>query len=135
MRSLAVATDGTIYANIHVGWIACSRDAGGTWRVLQEGLEMNVHQVVTYLSNPSAVIAATASGFYLSDDHGCTFTCQSNGIVCRYQRACACFFDADIDLVATSMGPDSCAGAQLYRSENAGRDWELVAGLPKNIDR
>ena len=96
---------------------------------------MNVHQVVTYLSNPSAVIAATASGFYLSDDHGCTFTCQSNGIVCRYQRACACFFDTDIYLVSTSKGPHGCVEAQLYRGENAGRDWELVGGLPKKIDR
>ena len=135
VRSLAVATDGTIYANIHVGWIARSRDAGGTWRVLQEGLEMDVHQVATSLFNPSVVIAATASGFYMSDDHGCTFTCQSNGIVSRYQRACARFFDADIYLVSTSKGPHGCVEAQLYRSENVGRDWELVEGLPKNIDR
>ena len=66
---------------------------------------MNVHQVVTYLSNPSAVIAATASGFYLSDDHGCTFTCQSNGIVCRYQRACACFLMPIFILFLLLRGP------------------------------
>ena len=29
VRSLAVATDGTIYANIHVGWLARFRDAEG----------------------------------------------------------------------------------------------------------
>ncbi|MEE2617410.1 MAG: hypothetical protein VX677_02245 [Candidatus Poribacteria bacterium] len=135
VRSLAVATDGTIYANIHVGWIACSRDAGGTWQALREGLEMDVHQVATHLSNPSQVIAATASGFYLSDDYGHTFICQSDGMSYHYQRACACFADEDIYLVSTSRGPHGRAESQLFRSENAGRDWGLVEGLPENIDK
>ncbi|MFP6722353.1 MAG: hypothetical protein VCF25_19070 [Candidatus Poribacteria bacterium] len=135
VRSLAVSTDGTIYANIHVGWIAHSRDEGGTWQASREGLEMDVHQVATHPSSPNEVFAATANGFYLSGDYGQTFTRQGNGMSYYYQRACACFADQDIYLVSTSRGPHGQAGALLYRSGNAGRDWVLAKGLPKNIDK
>ena len=56
------SADGTIYANIHVGWIVRSRDGGETWENLQEGLEMDVHQVSTHPSDPEIVFAATRKG-------------------------------------------------------------------------
>ena len=133
VRSLAVSTDGTIYANIHVGWIVRSRDGGKTWKNLREGLEMDVHQVATHPSNPAIVFAATASGFYLSRDHGDTFTHQRSGMPYYYQRACACFPESDVYLVSTSRGPHSRVDAQLYRSDDAGENWALVNGLPGHI--
>ena len=132
-RSLAVSTDGTIYANIHVGWIVRSRDGGKTWQNLREGLEMDVHQVASHPSNPAVVFAATARGFYLSQNHGETFTCQRDGMPYYYQRACASFVEQDVYLVSTSRGPHGQAGALLYRSEDAGKSWALVSGLPENI--
>ena len=135
VRSLAVSTDGVIYVNIHVGWIARSRDVGETWQTLRKGLEMDVHQVVTHPSNSNEVFAATASGFYLSGDYGDTFTCQSDSMSYYYQRACACFADSDVYLVSTSRGPHDQADALLYRSDNAGRDWDLAEGLPENIGK
>ena len=133
VRSLAVSTDGTIYANIHVGWIVRSRDGGETWENLQEGLEMDVHQVSTHPSDPATVFAATARGFYLSRDYGDTFTHQRSGMPYYYQRACACFPESDVYLVSTSRGPHSSVDAQLYRTEDAGKNWTLVNGLPERI--
>ena len=133
VRSLAVSTDGTIYANIHVGWIVRSRDDGKTWENLQEGLEMDVHQVSTHPSDPAIVFAATARGFYLSRDYGDTFMHQRGDMPYYYQRACACFPESDVYLVSTSRGPHSRADAQLYRSDDAGENWALVSGLPEQI--
>lgn len=132
-RSLAVATDGTLYANIHVGWIVRSRDGGTTWQNLCEDLEMDVHQVATHPTDPGTVFAATARGFHLSTDHGDTFTRQSNGMPYLYQRACACFAQRDVYLVSTSRGPHGKSDALLYRSEDAGKNWALVNGLPEQI--
>ncbi len=133
VRSLAVSTDGTIYANIHVGWIVRSRDGGKTWENLQEGLEMDVHQVSTHPSDPATVFAATARGFYLSRDYGDTFMHQRGDMPYYYQRACACFPESDVYLVSTSRGPHSRVDAQLYRSDDAGENWALVSGLPEQI--
>ena len=133
VRSLAVSTNGTIYANIHVGWVVRSHDGGRTWENLQEGLEMDVHQVAAHPSDPATVFAATASGFYLSRDYGDTFMHQRSGMPYYYQRACACFPESDVYLVSTSRGPHSRVDAQLYRSDNAGENWALVAGLPEQI--
>ena len=133
VRSLAVSADGTIYANIHVGWVVRSRDGGKTWENLREGLEMDVHQVATHPSDPATVFAATARGFYLSRDHGDTFTHQRSGMPYYYQRACACFPESDVYLVSTSRGPHSRVDAQLYRSDDAGENWALVTGLPEQI--
>ena len=133
VRSLAVSTDGTIYANIHVGWVVRSRDGGKTWENLREGLEMDVHQVATHPSDPATVFAATARGFYISRNHGDTFVHQRSGMPYYYQRACACFPESDVYLVSTSRGPHSRVDAQLYRSDDAGENWALVNGLPEQI--
>jgi hypothetical protein len=133
VRSLAVSTDGTIYANIHVGWVVRSRDGGKTWVNLQEGLEMDVHQVSAHPSDPATIFAATARGFYLSRDYGDTFIHQRGGMPYYYQRACACFPESEVYLVSTSRGPHSRVDAQLYRSDDAGENWALVSGLPEQI--
>jgi len=133
VRSLAVSTDGTIYANIHVGWIVRSQDGGETWRNLREDLEMDVHQVAAHTSDPETVFAATAKGFYISKNHGETFTHQQDGMPYHYQRACAYFPERDVYLVSTSRGPHGGADALLCRSGDGGKRWALVNGLPEHI--
>jgi len=135
VRSLAVATDGTIYADVHVGWIVRSMDGGKTWKNLQEGLDIDVHQVAVHPHKPEIVFAATANGFYISRDHGNTFVRQGNGMPYYYQRACACFADEDLYLVSTSRGPHGQADALLYHSEDGGRKWSAAKGLPGNISK
>ncbi len=133
VRSLSVATDGTIYANIHVGWIARSKDNGNTWQILKEQIEMDVHQVVAHPTNPNIVFAATADGFFISSDYGKTFVRKWDHIPEKYQRACACFAESNIYLVSVSNGPHGNVAASLYRSKNEGDNWEKVDGLPASI--
>jgi len=104
VRSLAVSTDGTIYANIHVGWIVRTMDGGKTWKNLRKGLEMDVHQVEVNPSNPAIVFAATADGFYISEDRGDSFERRNTGLSNLYSRACACFPEEEIYLLSSSKG-------------------------------
>lgn len=134
VRSLAVAADDTLYANVHVGWIARSTDGGETWTSLLNGLEKDVHQVVAHPSDPGTVFAATATGFHFSRDHGDAFERRVSGLPYYYQRATACFQDRDIYLVSTAIH-DRGVGAALYRSEDEGRNWERVQGLPQDLNR
>jgi len=133
VRSLSVSTDGTLYANIHVGWIARSKDNGNTWQILKEQIEMDVHQVVAHPTDPNIVFAATADGFFISSDYGKMFVRKWDHIPEKYQRACACFAGSNIYLASVSNSPHGNVGASLYRSKNEGDNWEKVDGLPASI--
>ncbi len=134
LRSFAISSDDTLYANIHVGWIAQSTDNGQSWKNLKDGLEMDVHQVVVDPQNPTIVFTATASGFYYSRNAGDTFTCTSQNLPHHYQRACAIFPSGQVCLTSISSGPAG-GSADLYRSRDAGQSWETVQGLPNQIER
>lgn len=132
-RSLALAPDGTLYANIHVGWIAKSTDQGGSWHCTRNGLEKDVHQVAAHPDDPDTVFAATATGFHISRDKGESFDCKPGNMPYLYQRACVCFPGSETYLVSTSRGPHGQADALLFRTENGGETWDLVDGLPESI--
>lgn len=131
-RSIAVATDGTIYVNIHVGWIVRSRDDGKTWRNLREGLHQDVHMVEAHPRRAEIVFCATAGGFHISHDRGDRFERRTDPMPYYYQRAVACFPDRDVYLCTTSRGPRG-GDALLLRSEDEGRKWAIVKGLPDAI--
>ncbi|MDX1534690.1 MAG: hypothetical protein R3291_03625, partial [Thermoplasmata archaeon] len=134
VRSLAVGADGTLYADIHVGWIVRSRDGGETWRSLRNGLNKDVHMVAAHPTRPPIVFAATAAGFHFSKDHGEAFDQRLQGMPHYYQRSCAVFPDEDVYLVSTAMH-DGGEDARLYRSEDEGRAWKRVDGLPEVLSR
>lgn len=133
VRSLAVSNDDTIYANIHVGWIARSKDCGKTWKMLKNHLDIDVHQVFVHPKKPKIVFAATANGFYISNDCGETFSLRWREKPFNYQRACICFAERDIYLTSVSRGPHGQADASLHKSENCGKTWNRVNGLPDKI--
>jgi hypothetical protein len=132
-RSLAVSSNGDLYANIHVGWIVRSQDGGKTWECIQNGLEKDVHQVAAHPEIPAIVFAATARGFHISMDHGKSFVQKPGDMPYLYQRACVCFPDNGVYLVSTSRGPHGQADSLLFRSEDPGDKWKLVEGLPERI--
>jgi hypothetical protein len=131
-RSIAVSTDGTIYVNIHVGWIMRSLDGGYSWENMR-GMEMDVHQVDCSSADPAIVFVATANGFYFSENHGDTFFRQTSPMPYHYQRACACLSEKDVYLTSTSKGPRSDCDALLYWSEDSGATWTQCVGLPEGI--
>ena len=131
-RSIAVSSDGTIYVNIHVGWIVRSLDGGFSWENMC-GMEMDVHQVGCSSADPTIVFVATANGFYFSENHGETFFRQTSPMPYHYQRACTCFSDKDVYLTSTSKGPHGDCDAVLYWSADSGASWTMCAGLPEAI--
>lgn len=132
-RSLASAPDGTLFANVHVGGIARSRDAGGTWEPTID-VDADVHQVVVA---DGRVLAAAAEGLAVSDDEGETWRWETGGLHATYARAVAVAGE-DV-LVSASEGPGGKRSG-LYRREAGGGAAlrRCRAGLPEwfsgNID-
>ena len=130
-RSLAVAADGTLYVNVHVGGIVRSDDDGQTWQPTID-VDADVHQVVVA---GARVVAATAYGLATSTDRGATWESTKDGLHGAYARALA--VAGDWLLLSASTGP-STDQAAVYR-----RPLEAAAGEPferctdwfgKNVD-
>jgi hypothetical protein len=107
-RSLAAAADGTLYANVHVGGIPRSTDAGETWQPTID-VDADVHQVFAVAD---LVLAATAGGLAVSGDRGSTWQWRDEGLHAEYARAVA--VADDTVLVSTSQGPFG-GRAAIYR--------------------
>ena len=136
VRSIAVARDGTLHVNVHVGGVARSRDAGVTWTPTVD-IETDVHQVLAHPARAEVVLLASAEGFGLSRDGGDSYQFATAGLHAHYLRAVA--VAGEHILVSASTGFHGRRSA-LYRKplEGGGRFERCEAGLPKwfedNID-
>jgi len=88
VRSIAVARDGAIYVNVHVGGVVRSRDGGTSWAPTVD-IEQDVHQVLAHPTRASVVLAASAEGFGVSRDGGDSWTFETAGLHAHYLRAVA----------------------------------------------
>jgi photosystem II stability/assembly factor-like uncharacterized protein len=137
-RSLAVAGDGTLYANVHVGGILRSVDGGRSWAPTID-LQADVHQVCCPRPHqPGLVIAACADGLAVSLDGGEGWFLREVGLGRHtYSRAVAVVGDTVV--LSASDGPGG-EHAGLYRAPLEGLDrFERCAGdlptwLPDNVD-
>ncbi len=130
VRSLAGTKDGWVYADIHVGSIMRSPDAGANWEPVTPSLNEDVHQVATCPASDDEVYANTARGVYISTDRGQTWDHRAEDLGERYGRAVAVApQDPNMIIASVSDGPhgDNVYG-QLYRSEDMGRSWAQVGG-------
>lgn len=132
-RSLAVAEDGTLYANVHVGGIPKTTDQGRTW-VPTIDVDADVHQVLTH---DGLVLAACAPGLGLSSDGGASWRIDADGLHAGYSRAAA--VSGDTLLVSASTGPFTKQAAVYRRPVRSDEPFERCAGgLPEwfgaNID-
>ncbi|MHC4480447.1 MAG: WD40/YVTN/BNR-like repeat-containing protein [Planctomycetota bacterium] len=138
VRSLALTGDGWVYADIHVGSIMRSPDGGGSWEPVTPELHEDVHQVATCPAADERVYAQTARAFYVSEDRGDSWHHRARDLDQRYGRAVVAHpEDPDLVLATVSDGPhgDDVHG-QLYRSEDAGRNWtHVAAGFPASTTR
>lgn len=126
LRSLAVDTDGRLYANVHVGGLWMSEDGGREWTASIEP-EADVHEVTAGVGGTVAV--AAARGFGWSDDRGRSWHWTSEGLHAPYCRAVA--LDGDAAYVTASTGP-STTQAALYRSAHLGEPFvKCGRGLPE----
>lgn len=148
VRSMAPKPDapGNFYANIHVGGIIKTSDGGHTWEQINNGLELDVHQVATNISAPNRVYAATANGFYLSENQGNTWIKRNCGLHNLYTRGIAIHAN-NPDIILLSGSPTSPPGwrgengAQfsLFYTCNGGLNWEQIndgfgTSIPDVID-
>ena len=135
VRSLAVAADGTVLANVHVGGILRSEGDDGPWRATID-LHHDVHQVLAPQDDGMA-LAACASGLATSGDGGMSWELHDEGLHATYARSVA--LAGGTVLLGVSTGPGG-AQAAVYRRPRAGdRPYERCrAGLPEwlegNID-
>ena len=111
VRSIAVALDGTIYVNVHVGGVVRSRDAGHSWAPTLD-IEVDVHQVIAHPTRTDVVLVAAYDGFGISRDRGDSWQFITDGMHAHYARAVA--VSGETVLVSASRGPGG-SRSTLYR--------------------
>jgi hypothetical protein len=131
-RSIAVAPDGTIHVNVHVGGVARSRDGGASWTPTVD-IEVDVHQVLAHPEQAGIVLLATAEGFGLSRDGGETYQFATAGMHAHYLRAVAV---AGEHVVVSASAGFHGRRAALYRRPLGGakRFERCESGLPRWFD-
>jgi hypothetical protein len=132
VRSIAVARDGAIHVNVHVGGVARSRDGGKSWKPTVD-IETDVHQVLAHPSRPEVVLVASAEGFGVSRDGGDSWQFATAGLHAHYLRAVA--VAGDHVVISASAGFHGRRAA-IYRKrlEGGTRFQRCEAGLPKWFD-
>jgi hypothetical protein len=132
VRSLAVARDGAMHVNVHVGGVARSRDGGASWTATVD-IEADVHQVLAHPTRSDIVLVAAAEGFGVSRDGGDTWQFATTGLHAHYLRAVA--VAGDYVIISASKGFHGRRAA-LYRKslDGGGRFERCAAGLPKWFD-
>ncbi|HEY6331385.1 MAG TPA: hypothetical protein VI756_18815 [Blastocatellia bacterium] len=133
VRSITATSDGSVLlANVHVGGIPRSIDAGETWQPTID-VDSDVHQVRAHPSYPNIVAAASAIGLCISSDGGATWEIEQRGLHALHCSAVA--FAGDHILVSASEGPFAPRGA-IYRRGmgEQGPLARVTGGLPEWLD-
>jgi hypothetical protein len=135
VRTMTATCDGrAVLANVHVGGIPRSDDAGVTWHPTV-AVDDDVHQVLAHPTRPEVVVAAASVGLCRSLDAGASFTSSTEGMELTYARGVA--FVGDDVVVTVSEGPWAST-ALVYRASVEGGAATLVDGglgeLHGNVD-
>jgi hypothetical protein len=130
IRSMAATCDGAVLlANVHVGGIPRSTDAGVTWRPTID-IDRDVHQVCAHPTRPDIVIAASAMGLCMSRDAGVTWTIEQRGLHAHHCSAVA--FGRNDIFVSAATDPFTNQGAVYRRPiDSNGPLQPLGGGMPK----
>ena len=130
IRSIAATCDGAVLlANVHVGGIPRSTDAGLTWRPTID-IDSDVHQVCAHPTRPDIVIAAAGEGLCVSRDAGATWTIEQRGLHAKHCSAVA--FGRNDIFVSASIDPFSAQGAVYRRPiDGDGPLQPLGGGMPR----
>ena len=133
IRSMAATGDGAVLlANVHVGGIPRSTDAGLTWQPTID-IECDVHQVCAHPTRPDIVIAAAAVGLCISRDAGATWTIEQRGLHALHCSAVA--FGRNDIFVSASTDPFAPQGAVYRRPIDSDMPLQVLGGgMPSWID-
>lgn len=136
-----------IYLPIEVGGVVRTEDGGRHWENVHGGIHDDVHSLAVNPIEPRILYAATRHGCGRSDDYGRTWRETNRGLTKRYCRAIA-VDPRDGRRLFTAGAPTppgrwhlrpSGAEASLFRSDDGGETWRLLAGglptvLPGYVD-
>jgi len=111
VRSITATTDGVLLANVHVGGIPRSTDAGKSWHPTID-VATDVHEVKAHPSRPNIVVAAAAAGLCTSTDGGATWSVQTDGLHASYSSAVAFLGN---DVLISSSEHHFAAQGRVYR--------------------
>jgi hypothetical protein len=130
VRSMTATCDGAaLLANVHVGGVPRSTDAGLTWRPTID-IESDVHQVCAHPTRHDLVIAAAAKGLCISRDAGATWTIEERGLHAPHCSAVA--FGRNDMFVSASIDPFAPQGAVYRRPiDGDGPLRPLGGGMPR----
>ncbi|HTT01798.1 MAG TPA: hypothetical protein VMG11_06860 [Steroidobacteraceae bacterium] len=130
IRSMCATCDqAVVLANVHVGGIPRSSDAGVTWQPTIP-IDTDVHQVSAHPKRPELVAAAAAVGLCMSRDGGVTWTTEQEGLHAPYCAAVA--FCGDDVLVSAATDHFASEGGIYRRAiEQRGPLSRVNAGLPR----
>jgi photosystem II stability/assembly factor-like uncharacterized protein len=116
----------SVLVGIEVGGVLLSRDRGETWREMNDGVYVDVHQVRPDPARPSRLLAVTGAGLYISEDQATTWQEVRVGQGEGYAVGVA--FNADRAgeaLIAVGDRPPGL-NARVYHSVDGGHTWEQV---------
>jgi len=126
IRSITATCDGAVLlANVHVGGVPRSTDAGLTWRPTID-IDSDVHQVCAHPTRPAIVIAAAAEGLCISRDAGATWTIEQQGLHAHHCSAVA--FGRNDIFVSAATGQFTTQGAVYRRPIDANGPLQPLGG-------
>jgi hypothetical protein len=132
VRSIAQDLAGRLHANVHVGGIPRSVDAGASWEPTID-IDADIHQVLAHPTQPDVVLAAGAVGLAVSVDGGSSWRIERQGLHATYARAVA--VAGAWVLLSVSNGPRGGRGAVYRIGLEPGSTFErCTEGLPEWFD-
>lgn len=133
-----------IYLGLEHGGIVRTLDGGQHWEDVSAGIEyLDIHMVARDPARRGLFYAATARGFYRSEDEGRGWALSTQGMTRDYFHDFLVRPGAASSLfLATARGSPPAwlrptgAEAAIYRSEDGGLTWgQLGGGLPSSLER
>jgi photosystem II stability/assembly factor-like uncharacterized protein len=127
----------SVLVGIEVGGVLLSRDRGESWREMNDGVYVDVHQVRPDPATPGRLLAVTGAGLYISEDQAASWQEVRVGRGEGYAVGVA--FNADRAgeaLIAVGDRPPGL-NARVYHSLDGGHTWEQVVdqSLPDRYAR
>jgi photosystem II stability/assembly factor-like uncharacterized protein len=135
----------TIYASLQVGFMIKSTDGGATWKLLNKGVDADIHTIVLRTDDPDHIYVTTGGGdgrrgtapgraLYESPDGGESWKPTAMEFELDYSVPLAAH-PKNPDILFSSLASstprkwknrDGGARAKLIRSEDGGATWQTV---------